>query len=397
MLSIFAKRDKEELSQKLEDIEALKSDISKRDEVVKLLKEEIKKQKEELLEKDEKIKSLEWKLEEERENSQKLSQDLKYKKDFYELLELFGYENKNLINSLTNIQNSIADSTNKAKQSLKLSDDVDENFKESFENIKVIIASIDGLLQKSHIVSEVVDDLSKKAQNIEKFVGQINEVVMQINILSLNASVEAASAGDAGKGFAVVASEVKKLATKTAYVANDIEEVVKSIKESISNTNSEFKEIDKSINLIHDLSKQYDGKMNNLSNLTNNFIKELNHLADSTFVSLAKLDHVVWKINTYKSIHEKKPAFKFVNHKNCRLGKWYNEGEGLKHFSQTSSYRDLDKPHSIVHDTTHKVFELLESEDFEYKKVQEACDGMESASGEVFEILDKIFHERVDS
>ena len=397
MLSIFTKKDKEESKDKIEDIELLKSDISKRDEAIKLLKQELEKREEELLKKDGKIKSLEWKLEEERENSKKISQDLKYKRDFYDLLELFGYENNNLVKSLTNIQSSMVESTVKAKDSLKLSDSVDENFKESFENIKIIISSIDNLLQKSHGVSKVVDDLSKKAQNIEKFIAQINEVVMQINILSLNASVEAASAGDAGKGFAVVASEVKKLATKTAYVAKDIEEVVKSIKRSIADTNNEFKDIDNNITTIYDLSKKYDVKMNNLSNLTNKFMHELNYLADNTFISLAKLDHVVWKVNTYRSVYDKKPVFKFVSHKNCRLGKWYNEGEGIKHFSNSPSYKDLDKPHSVVHDTTHKIFDLIEDNNLDYKKIQEACDGMEHASVEVFEILDKIFHQSVDS
>ena len=71
-----------------------------------------------------------------------------------------------------------------------------------------------------------VDDASAKnleaARNIAKDIEAINELVMQTNILSLNASVEAARAGDQGKGFGVVAREVGRLAEQTRETADNI-------------------------------------------------------------------------------------------------------------------------------------------------------------------------------
>ncbi|MDO9182645.1 MAG: CZB domain-containing protein, partial [Bacteriovorax sp.] len=122
-------------------------------------------------------------------------------------------------------------------------------------------------------------------------------------------------------------------------------------------------------------------------------VKRIFGTNEQIFMSLAKLDHVVWKINTYLSVINNKPVFDFVDHHNCRLGKWYEKGEGFENFSKLPSYKNMELPHSEVHESTHKIFDLL-NKDADYSEVSKYIDLMEQGSKGVFDYLDKILKEK---
>ncbi|MBF0460832.1 MAG: methyl-accepting chemotaxis protein [Magnetococcales bacterium] len=77
----------------------------------------------------------------------------------------------------------------------------------------------------------VITKLAQSAKQIGSVVDLINKIAGQTNMLALNASIEAAGAGNAGKGFAVVANEVKELAKQTGHATQMIQEQVSTIQQ----------------------------------------------------------------------------------------------------------------------------------------------------------------------
>ncbi|RTL48299.1 MAG: methyl-accepting chemotaxis protein [Bradyrhizobiaceae bacterium] len=103
--------------------------------------------------------------------------------------------------------------------------------------------------------SDIVSGLAVAAQRIGDVVKLINSIAEQTNLLALNATIEAARAGEAGRGFAVVASEVKSLAAQTAKATGEISGQIAEVQETTENAVSVIEAISQTISQVNVISE----------------------------------------------------------------------------------------------------------------------------------------------
>jgi methyl-accepting chemotaxis protein len=96
--------------------------------------------------------------------------------------------------------------------------------------------SMQGMLRVRSAMEQsagVIREMGKRSEEIGGIVNTINIIAERTNMLSLNASIEAARAGDAGRGFAVVAEEIRNLADRSAQATSDIAAIIRSLQEVV--------------------------------------------------------------------------------------------------------------------------------------------------------------------
>ena len=311
-----------------------------------------------------------------------------------EVKKLMQYQNEQLKNNISCIQKNMTDSVHNATNGNEKLGVLLENISSSSQKTSRISHSLEELSNLSNESMHTVEGLSARANDVESILSLIKDISDQTNLLALNAAIEAARAGEHGRGFAVVADEVRKLADQTDKAVSEIGISLQSMKQDVVTLNGQFDQILKSIGTSGDSISELNAILSENTNLMKDTLECSKFTNDRVFMSLAKFDHVLWKVNTYLSAITQKEQFKFVSHHNCRLGKWYEEGEGKENFAHSPHYKTLEAPHAIVHNATHKVFDIMTQNPLDYNKLQGAFSEMENASDKVFSILDKILHDK---
>jgi uncharacterized protein YoxC len=311
-----------------------------------------------------------------------------------ELDALMSFENENMKSGLVDIQTNLADAVNAAKHTLNCVNNIGGDFASLSGEIQVITKNLDSLSSLSNLSGESVNNMSTRASEISSILALIKGIAEQTNLLALNAAIEAARAGEYGRGFAVVADEVRGLADKTQSAISETNEVIQTMQENVNVVASTSSQLNEQVNHITQAVYGFQKDLHGMNRHVEDSFGDISQMTDSVFMSLAKLDHMVWKVNTYLSVNRGEPVFQFVDHHNCRLGKWYYAGEGKEFFANSNHYAALERPHATVHEGTKGVFKLLSQGERNYPALMETLRVMEESSHQVFMNLDRIQQER---
>ncbi|KAF0221056.1 MAG: methyl-accepting chemotaxis sensory [Geobacteraceae bacterium] len=138
--------------------------------------------------------------------------------------------------SVENVNDSVKEIERVVKESTELS--VQTTAVISEKGIASVSEAIESMHQIESFVDSLVNSITRlgsKSKDIAQIVSVINEITDQTKLLSLNASIIAAQAGEQGKSFAVVANEMKLLSEKTAGFTREIENITIAIQHEINN------------------------------------------------------------------------------------------------------------------------------------------------------------------
>ena len=123
------------------------------------------------------------------------------------------------------------------------------------------LTSMDNLNAKTKSTTDITDSviqtikgLSVHSKNIGQIVNSINDIAEETNLLSLNASIEAARAGAAGKGFSVVATQIRKLADQclasAGKISNIVTEITEATKEAVNTAQTAEEIVDEQVEAV---------------------------------------------------------------------------------------------------------------------------------------------------
>ncbi|STP13064.1 MCP-type signal transduction protein [Helicobacter mustelae] len=303
---------------------------------------------------------------------------------FASLKEGFSETQISLQNILQELKEILTEAQNGQKiglEGLGLSEETLGDMKELYVKMQGVMSLAHSLMQRSNDITSVIS--------------LIDDIAEQTNLLALNAAIEAARAGAHGRGFAVVADEVRKLAEKTQKATKEIAIVVKSMQQESS-------DIQSGIEITNKVAGDMKVRIEKLHDAVNDFKTRstfakyaVQNSNNQVFCTLAKLDHVIYKNNLYAFVFKLSDTFNQVDHTQCRLGKWYFEGEGKRDFSDTQGYKKLDSYHMQVHNSANSLVRSIKQKTENIQEIiDEKIQTMEQASNGVMECINEMYAQK---
>ena len=167
---------------------------------------------------------------------------------------------------------------------------------EAAENSKATSEVVNGIVES---LKRAIED-SKSVEKVNSLTDEILSISSQTNLLSLNASIEAARAGDAGRGFAVVADEISQLANSSREAASNIQSInnmiVKAVNELIKNSDEMVQYITENILPDYESFVNAGRQYNDDALHVNETVTMFNHMSDKLQEMMQNITNAVSEI-----------------------------------------------------------------------------------------------------
>ena len=184
-------------------------------------------------------------------------------------------------------------SSQKAKHVAELGQKSVEISQTGLKSIEDTVNGMNRIKEQVESIADMVVRLSEQSQAIGEIIATVNDLAEQSNLLAVNASIEAAKAGEQGKGFAVVAQEIRSLAAQskqaTTQVRNILFDVQKAISSAVMATELGSKAVEEGVRLSTQAGEAIDVLAQSVTESTNAAIQ----IAASSQQQLIGMDQVV--------------------------------------------------------------------------------------------------------
>lgn len=151
---------------------------------------------------------------------------------------------------------------------------------QSNEMAQKVKEDVDTSARKMHLVTDAMTRITEASKEIELVTNSIEAIAKQTQLLALNASIEAARAGDAGKGFAVVAGEISQLANQSSEAAKNTHQLISDTMDEISNGNEVVDETKAALEMVVESVNHVSEMMTTSGNMAKDQVTSMEQITE---------------------------------------------------------------------------------------------------------------------
>ncbi|QEN07313.1 methyl-accepting chemotaxis protein [Oceanispirochaeta crateris] len=192
---------------------------------------------------------------------------------------------ENLNSQIDKQASNVVQSSSAIEEMMANISSVTNNLLSNADNMNELILASENGKSDLEVVSKSIQEVTIKSEELLNISSIIQAIASQTNLLSMNAAIEAAHAGDAGRGFAVVAEEIRKLSESSGAQAKTVTSAVKQINESMNKLTratviiqKQFTAIDNKIRLVSEIENQIQISMKKQDSDSNEILKAVRKL-----------------------------------------------------------------------------------------------------------------------